>query len=232
MKTPVLLKLSGELLRLDRPFGEHISSIARQISFLMQEIPVAIVIGGGNIFRGDLHSKLFYLAPTTGHAVGMLATTMNALIVQDLLKQHGVSSTILTAFDCSIAGNTANMSRIREAFNVKHCIIFAGGIGAPFVTTDTAAIIRGLQCSVNEIWKITKVDGIYSDDPQKNPQAIYYKTISYDEAVTKNLRILDSTALNLAKENKVRIRVFSMFEENALIKAYQDPTFGSLLTYL
>jgi uridylate kinase len=232
MKAPVLIKLSGELLALNGSFGEYIEEIARQIALLIKTTPVAVVIGGGNIFRGNQHAKLFNIDTTTGHSIGMLATTINALLLRDIFKRHGISSSILTAFECSLINTSVNQEDITNAFIKGNCIIFAGGIGSPFVTTDTAAMIRGLQCKAEEVWKITKVDGIYEDDPHKNPYAKRYHRISYTEALEKKLRILDVTALNLAQENKVRVRVFSMFEKDSILQAYANPTYESILTDL
>lgn len=232
MKAPVLIKLSGELLALNGSFGEHIEKIARQIAYVAQYSSVAVVIGGGNIFRGSQHTKIFNVATTTGHTIGMLATTINALLLSDIFKRHGIPTTILSAYDCTLISKTATHETINATFKKGECIIFAGGIGTPFVTTDTAAIVRGLQCQAQEIWKITKVDGIYDDDPHMNPHAQRYSQISYNHAIEKKLRILDATALNLAQEHKVRVRVFSMFDNDSIIHAYHNPSYGSILTDL
>ncbi len=232
MKAPVLIKLSGELLALNGSFGEHIEKIARQIAYVAKQIPVAVVIGGGNIFRGSQHAKLFNIETPTGHTIGMLATTINALLLNDIFKRHEISPTILTAYDCSLLSKNVSHDTISASFKKGECIIFAGGIGTPYVTTDTAAIIRALQCHAQEVWKITKVDGIYNDDPHKNTNAKRYDQVSYTEAIEKKLRILDATALNLAQENKVRVRVFSMFENDSIMQAYHNPAYGSILTDL
>ena len=226
MKKIILLKLSGEAF-ID---GTLVRSYARQIKQLWNSHQFGIVIGGGNFFRGNQHGKLFGISDSASHQAGMLATMMNGLILQDIFSQEQVPSTLFCALDCPSIGNPLAPQAIKTAILQDQCVIFTGGMGNPFFTTDTTAIVRGLQIKAQEVWKATKVTGIFTADPHTNPDAQLLKRVSYADALQQRLGIMDATALALAQEHQMPIRVFSLFESDSLINAATDNNFGSLVT--
>ena len=229
MQKRILLKITGELLSSTHDNAQQrVRSIAQQIKKLSQTHNFGLVMGGGNFFRGNHQGVTLGLEPHVSHQVGMLATLMNALIVHNIFTQEGIASTILTALDCPSIATTLSPQALENA-RKETCVIFAGGIGTPFFTTDTAAIIRGLQIDAHEVWKATKIDGVYTADPTIDTQAQFMPRLSYTEALDRHLGILDSTALMLAQEQKITMRVFSAFASDALIQAADNPHFGSTL---
>ena len=229
-KKIILLKLSGEaFISKDHSTVDAtvVRSYARQIKTLWDSHQFGIVIGGGNFFRGNQHGKRLGISNSASHQAGMLATMMNGLILQDIFGQEQVPSTLFCALDCPSIGNPLAPQAIQTAMAQEQCVIFTGGMGNPFFTTDTTAIVRGLQIKAAEVWKATKVDGIYSDDPNKNPEAHLLRQVSYAEALTQRLGIMDATALALAQEHHMPIRVFSLFVPDSLIRAATDNNFGS-----
>ena len=219
-KTTVLLKLTGEILisptthALD---SQHMRSIAAQIKKLQNTHRFGIVIGGGNFFRGSKQGTALGLTPSVGHQIGMLATMMNGLIVKDLFEQEGLPCTIFCAVPASEIGSPISQQAIQTAHAHNSYMVFTGGTGNPFFTTDTTAILRGLQINAHEVWKCTSVDGIYNADPKTNPRAELLKSVSYNDALLNKLGIMDATAIALAREHRLPIRVFNIFSENALI---------------
>src|SRR3990170_1741163 len=174
----ILLKITGEALpsvtsstskapALDS--ASLIRAVAQQISALRETHKFAIVIGAGNIFRGSIQGKQLGMRESVSHQVGMLATMLNGLIIKELFDQEGIKTKLLTALDCPSVGDIISPSAISQAHAQNNCIIFVGGTGAPYFTTDTAAIVRGLQIGAHEIWKATNVNGVYTDNPHKNP---------------------------------------------------------------
>lgn len=229
----VLLKLTGEALLPDNSGSNaHFlaRSLASQIKQLQQTHHFGIVIGGGNFFRGSIQGKSLGMRPAASHYVGMLATMMNGLILQDLLYQEGVDTVLFSALDCENIGTPISPQSIIHAVDSRKTIIFSGGTGSPYFTTDTTAIVRALQMNADEVWKVTKVDGVYSADPAKDPHAHLYKRITFNEVLAQHLAIMDTTALALAQEHSMRIRVFSAFEQESLVRAGKDATFGSIIT--
>lgn len=228
-KKIILLKVTGEVLARSGTGidSSMVRNIAQQILHLKATHYFGIVIGGGNFFRGTKQGVQLGLSPSVGHQIGMLATIMNGLILRDLFEQEGVRSTLFTAIPSSEIGVPISDQGIKNALSDDVCIIFAGGTGNPFFTTDTTAILRGLQINADCVWKGTNVDGIYSADPRFSPDAHLIKCISYQEALEKNLKIIDATAFVLAKEHRLKIRVFDIFKDNALIHASQDEDWGS-----
>lgn len=224
----IIIKLSGEC------FADHslLKEIVLQIKELKKKHGLGIVVGAGNIFRGDQHGKALQLRQTTAHSAGMIATIINGLILQDLLKQSNVESELFSAIPCPEICQTIQQSKIDCALSKNKCLIFVGGTGNPFFTTDTNAILRALQIGAQEVWKGTKVDGIYSKDPMKNKKkdVELYKKISYEKVINKKLCIMDLTAITLAQDHNIKIRVFNLFEKNALIKASKDKDFGSIIS--
>lgn len=227
----ILLKLTGTIL-LDadgKLSSVHITQLARQLYALRSSHRFGIVIGGGNFFRGGQHGVAMGLQPTTAHQVGMLATMMNGLIIRNICMQLGLSTTVLCALPCPTVGQLVSEHAIQQAQQRDDIIIFTGGTGNPFFTTDTTAVLRALQMGADEIWKATDVNGIYHTDPRKQPDARFIPAITYNEALRQNLAIMDSTAYTLAAQHNLMIRVFNAFASDALIQAAHNQTFGSIL---
>lgn len=242
----VLIKLSGEFLcsiknknleGINTKDGNTISfdhaqlkNFAEQIKKLSKDYKLGIVIGGGNFFRASKQGKQLKMHQPSADGVGMLATVMNGIILQDILKQSNLESVVLSAFLIDSIVPRINQTLINSALNENKIIIFVGGTGNPFFTTDTNAILRALQIGAKEIWKATKVDGVYSADPVVDKKAKKIKHLKYAKVLENNLKIIDSTAVTLAAENNVKIRIFNVFEKDALLKVATDSNFGSTIS--
>ncbi|HRN77957.1 MAG TPA: UMP kinase [Candidatus Dependentiae bacterium] len=227
----ILLKLTGTIL-LDtdgKLSSVHITQLVRQLYALRSSHQFGIVIGGGNFFRGNQHGTAMGLQPTTAHQVGMLATMMNGLIIRNICTQLGLNTSVLCALPCPTVGQLVSEHTIQQAQQRGDIIIFTGGTGNPFFTTDTTAVLRALQMGADEIWKATDVDGIYHADPRKQPDARFIPATTYNEALRQNLAIMDSTAYTLAAQHNLVIRVFNAFAPDAFIQAAHNQTFGSIL---
>jgi len=220
---PLLIKISGELFSNE----SSINTIIAQIKALTNKQKVGIVIGGGNFFRGASDKSKLGLTASSADMIGMLSTMVNGIMLNDLLAQQGVSCKLLSALVYPSVADVANHKEITHALEQHDCIIFVGGTGNPFFTTDTNAVLRALQIGADQVWKATKVDGVYDNDPLINKSAKRYSVITYQEALDKNLKIMDKTAITLAQEHSVQIRVFDLFADNALLQASKDPKFGS-----
>ncbi len=225
----IVLKLTGEIIQhtsagLDATLLED---IARQIKLLRATHQFGIVMGGGNFFRGAQHGT--EISAQVGHYVGMLATMMNGLIIQDIFERAGISTALFSAITCEEVGFSLSPQNIANGLHDKDCLIFAAGTGNPFFTTDTTAVLRTLQLNADELWKGTKVDGVYLTDPQKDPSAQIVKRLTYHEALAKRLQVMDLSAFALAEQYKVRTRVFNIFTKDALLQAATIPTFGSTI---
>jgi len=229
----ILLKLSGEALGGEKGLGinaESIHDMAQQIREVRElGVEVVIVIGGGNIFRGLAGSEEG-IERATGDYMGMLATVINALALQDALEKAGVATRVQSAI---------TMHQVAEAFirrrAVRHLekgrvVIFGGGTGNPYFSTDTAAALRANEIGAEVILKATKVDGIYDADPHKNPQAKRFAQISYLEALQKRLQVMDSTAFSLCMDNKMPIIVFDLFKPHNLRRVVMGEKVGTLVT--
>ncbi|MFA6066056.1 MAG: hypothetical protein WC707_02625 [Candidatus Babeliaceae bacterium] len=225
--TIILLKLSGQACA----SGDLIRSLARQIKALSSTHLFGVVVGGGNFFRGSRDGKQLGMTTQASHQTGMLATMVNGLIIDDLWTQEGVATHLLCAIDCPVAGDPIEHRKIRNALDNNTCIIFTGGTGNPYFTTDTNAVIRALQINAHELWKITLVDGIYDKDPAIYSDARFLPQVDYRYALDHNLGIVDATALVMAQEHELPIRVFSMNEPDALLQAATNVQFGSILTH-
>lgn len=230
-KQTILLKITGEVLMTSENLidDSKVRTIAHQIKQLKETHYFGIVIGGGNFFRGSKQGVRLGLSPSVGHQIGMLATMMNGLIIRDLFEQEGLRSTLFTAIPSSEIGVPISDQGIKNALNNDVCVIFAGGTGNPFFTTDTTAVLRGLQINADCVWKGTNVDGIYTADPRLSSDAQLIKRTTYQEVLDKNLRILDATAFVLAKEHRLKIRVFNIFSNDAIINAAQHDDVGSIV---
>jgi uridylate kinase len=229
----VLLKLSGELLKAQKSSqridGAFVQSTAHHIKQLQKTHRVHIVIGGGNFFRGARDGVQAGLRQPVADTVGMLATVMNGVMLHEILTTAGVASIILSA--CHIPGVASDCSqaRIDHAQHEGKLIIFTGGTGNPYVSTDTAAVIRALQVGASTVWKASNVDGVYDADPAVTKTAQLIKNISYNEVQQRGLRVMDMTAITLAQEHKLVLRVFNIFTPDALSIAARDKNFGSTI---
>lgn len=222
-KTPaykrVLLKLSGEALMGDDAYGINRATINRIVGEVKDivdlGVQVGVVIGGGNIFRG-VAPAAEGMDRATADYMGMLATVMNALALQDAMKHAGIVSRVQSALNIEQVAEPYIRGKAIRYLEEGRVVIFGAGTGNPFFTTDTAAALRGMEINAEIVIKATKVDGIYTDDPKTNPEAMRYKTITFDEAIIKNLKVMDATALTLCRDQKLPIAVFSIFKQGAL----------------
>lgn len=228
----VLLKLSGEALMGDQKFGiEHgaCELIAEAIKEVHDAgVQVGIVVGGGNVFRGS-QAELFGFARTPADHIGMLATTINGIILQQSLARVGVHSRVMSALNTDSIVDQYIWGHAIECLEQRIPVIFVGGTGNPYFTTDTAGALRASEMEAEILLKATKVDGVYSDDPKKNPKATKYTRLSYSEALTKNLKVMDATAIALCRENRIPIYVFNLFEKGAMLKAVCEKTGGTIV---
>ena len=215
----VLLKLSGEALMGDDAFGINpvtIDAMVKEIADVVNSgVELAIVIGGGNIFRG-VAPAAEGMDRATADYMGMLATVMNALALQDAMKHIGLVSRVQSALNIEQVAEPYIRGKAIRYLEEGRVVIFGAGTGNPFFTTDTAAALRGLEISAEIVIKATKVDGIYTDDPKTNPDAMRFTTVSFDEAIGKNLKVMDATALTLCRDQNLPISVFSIFKQGAL----------------
>ncbi len=215
----ILLKLSGEALMGDDAYGINRATINRIVGEVKEVVDlgvqVAVVIGGGNIFRG-VAPAAEGMDRATADYMGMLATVMNALALQDAMKHIGLVSRVQSALNIEQIAEPYIRGKAIRYLEEGRVVIFGAGTGNPFFTTDTAAALRGLEMSADIVIKATKVDGIYTDDPKTNPDAMRYTTVSFDEAIGKNLKVMDATALTLCRDQNLPISVFSIFKQGAL----------------
>ncbi len=228
----VLLKLSGEALAGENGFGvapEIVSKICSEIAQVHNEgAEIALVIGGGNIFRG-LSSSAKGMDRSTADYMGMLATVINALAVQDALEQINVPTRVLSALATKEVAEPYIRRRAMRHLEKGRVIICAAGTGNPYFTTDTAAALRGVELNCSAIIKATKVDGLYDKDPMKYPDAVKFDQITYDETLRRHLQVMDTTAITLAQENNTPIIVCSMFG-GAIKRVLLGEKEGSLVT--
>ena len=215
----ILLKLSGEALMGDDAYGINRTTITRIVNEVKEVVDlgvqVAVVIGGGNIFRG-VAPAAEGMDRATADYMGMLATVMNAMALQDAMKNIGLNARVQSALSIEQVAEPYIRGKAIRYLEEGRVVIFGAGTGNPFFTTDTAAALRGMEMNAEIVIKATKVDGIYTDDPKTNPDAMRYKTISFDEAINKNLKVMDATALTLCRDQKLPILVFSIFKQGAL----------------
>ena len=229
----ILIKLSGEALGGETQFGIEpaiLSEMARSIIEIRnQGVQVALVIGGGNIFRGAALQKAG-MDRTVGDHMGMLATVINGLAMRDELIRQGTHCVLMSAQGIASITEQYAAQKGREILEQGSVLIVAGGTGSPFFTTDTAAVLRAVELHCDEVLKGTKVDGVYSADPFKDPDAVLYKTLTYKEVLTKELQVMDLTAFALARDHEMKIRVFSMTRQGALLNAATGGDEGTLIS--
>ncbi|ABX08455.1 UMP kinase [Prochlorococcus marinus] len=228
-----LIKISGEALMGEKPYGidpEIVTSIAKDVSKVVESgTQLAIVVGGGNIFRG-LKGSAAGMDRATADYVGMLATVMNAITLQDGLERAGVETRVQTAIEMQQIAEPYIRRRAIRHLEKGRVVVFGGGCGNPFFTTDTTAALRAAEINADVIFKATKVDGVYDRDPKKFPDAIKYKELTFQEVLTREIAVMDSTAIALCKDNKIPIVVFNLFEAENINKAVAGEEIGSLIT--
>jgi uridylate kinase len=228
----ILLKLSGEALMGDSPYGIHRGTLERIVSEVAEVVRMGvetgIVIGGGNIFRGVALGAAG-MDRATADYMGMLATVMNALALQDAMRGIGLVSRVQSALNIEQVAEPYIRGKAMRYLEEGKVVIFAAGTGNPFFTTDTAAALRGMEMNVDIVLKATKVDGVYTDDPKTHPDAMRYKRLTFDEAIIKNLKVMDATALTLCRDQKLPISVFSIFKSGALKRLVLGEDEGTLV---
>ncbi len=229
----VLLKLSGESFCKAGGFGingDELNSIAEKIvNACKLGVEVAVVVGAGNILRGETFSQKSNIPRNTADYMGMLATIINACTLQETLERMGQPTRVLSVIEVSAICEKFIRRRALHHLECGRAIILAGGTGNPFFTTDTCAALRASELEADVVIKATKVDGVYSDDPKKNPDAELFETLSYNDVLTKNLRIMDHAAISLCRENNIRIIVLNIFKEGNITKAICGQQVGTLI---
>ena len=229
----ILLKLSGEALGGEAGFGinpESVHDMARQVKEVQElKVEVVIVVGGGNIFRG-LQGSEKGIERATGDYMGMLATVINALALQDALEKLGVHTRVLSAITMTQIAEPFIRRRAVRHLEKGRVVIFAAGTGNPFFSTDTAAALRANEINAEVVLKATKVDGIYDKDPKKHPDAKRYSQISYAEALQKQLKVMDAAAFALCQDNRMPIIVFDFFKAHNLMRVVMGEPVGTVVT--
>jgi uridylate kinase len=228
----ILLKLSGEALMGDEPYGIDRATIARMVREIaevsLMGLELAIVIGGGNIFRG-VAGGAAGMDRATADYMGMLATVMNALALQDALRLGGVEARVQSALKIEQVVEPYIRPKALRYLEERKVVIFAAGTGNPFFTTDTAAALRAAEVGAQIVLKATKVDGVYDADPMTHPDAVRFDRISFDEAISRRLSVLDATAFALCRDQKLPIKVFSILKEGALKRVVLGEDEGTLV---
>lgn len=230
----ILLKLSGEILLGEQSFGlnlEACRAIAKTIKDIRESgLEVAIVIGGGNIFRG-INLKAMGMQRTPADQMGMLATLINGIGLQQALEASGCPSKMMTALECPRVAETYNWSKAQEYLSDGQTLIFVGGTGNPYFTTDTAAALRASEIEADIFLKATKVDGIFDKDPLKHPKAKKYDTLTYSQYLAEKLEVMDATSVALCMSSKIPILVFNMqlLEQGKIAEVLKNPHLGTIL---
>jgi uridylate kinase len=228
----ILLKLSGEAFKGELDYGidpKECVRIAKDIKAVYKKVQIAVVIGGGNIFRGFAKSKDFNMDRSVADYMGMLATVLNGLALHDALEKQGVDTRVLTAIQMHQIAEPYIRRRAIRHLEKQRVVIFVAGTGNPYFTTDTTAALRGMEIKADVLCKGTKVDGVYTSDPVKDKRAKLFKEISYEEVLAKRLKVLDSTAIALCMENKLPIVVFNMQKGNNLRKVVTGGCVGTFI---
>ncbi len=229
----ILLKLSGEALLGDKDFGidpQVLNRLAKEIKVLIDSnIEVSLVVGGGNLFRGaELQQS--GMERVTGDHMGMLATVMNALALQDAIEKVGVPVRVMSSIPIDQVCEEFIRRRAIRHMEKHRVVICAAGTGNPFFTTDTAASLRAIELGTDAMLKATKVDGVYTADPVKDPTATKYDTLTYNEILEENLGVMDATAVVMCRDNNLPLLVFNMTTDGEIIRALSDNSVGTLIT--
>ncbi len=231
--TRILLKLSGEALAGDRGVGfdfERIGSFADQIvEVARMGVQLGLVIGGGNIVRGTQLSQMG-MDRVGADYMGMLGTVINAMAMQDVLEKKGLDTRVMTAIRMEELAEPYIRRRALRHFEKGRTVIFAAGTGNPYFSTDTAAVLRAIQMKADVIIKATSVDGVYSADPKKDPNATMYESISYRDVMLEELRVMDQTAITLCKENQLPLIVLNLHTPGAIARAINGERVGTLVS--
>lgn len=229
----ILLKLSGESLMGEKQFGidnVRLTEYAKEIKALVNTgVQIAIVIGGGNIFRG-VQAEEGGMERTQGDYMGMLATVINSMALQSSLEQEGVDTRLQSAIELKQIAEPFIRRRALRHLEKGRVVIFGGGTGSPFFTTDSAAALRAVEIEADVILKGTRVDGIYTEDPEKNPDATRYDEISFREVFERGIKVMDMTAFTLCNENGVPIVVFDMNKSGNLLRVAKGEAIGTVVT--
>ena len=230
----ILLKLSGEILMGDRTAGaldgKTLAAIAGQVAAVANRgVQVGIVIGGGNIFRG-LQAAADGMDRVSADYMGMLATVINSLALQEYLEKAGKFTRVMSAIDMAAVAEPFIRRRALRHLEKGRIVIFAGGTGNPYFTTDTAATLRATEVEAEVILKGTKVDGVYDSDPVKNKNAVKYDRVSYLDVLNQGLKVMDATAISMCMDNKMPIIVFNLYEKNNLMRIIDGEDVGTLVS--
>ena len=229
----VLLKLSGESFCGPGEFGidgSSLESLAERISEICKLGPqVAVVVGGGNFLRGETFSQTSHIPRNTADYMGMLATIINSCALQETLEKLGQPTRVLSAIEVAAMCEPFIRRRALRHLELGRIAILAGGTGNPFFTTDTCAALRAAELDADLLIKATKVDGVYSDDPAKNPDAKLFEKVSYDNLINKNLRIMDHSAISLCRENNIPIIVLNIFKKGNIARAICGEKVGTII---
>ena len=227
----VVLKLSGEALSGDKGFGFDEATcvmVAKQVKQLVDDgIQVGVVIGGGNFWRGRSSEKI---DRTKADQIGMLATVMNCVYVSEIFRTEGMKTAVLTPFECGNVSKLYSKDRANKYFEKGMVVFFAGGLGHPYFSTDTPTVLRAVEIEADFILLAKSIDGVYDSDPAKNPDAKRYDEISIQEVIDKKLQVVDMTASIIAMEQKMPMYVFSLNEENSIVKAMTGKFNGTVVT--
>lgn len=227
----ILLKLSGEALAGEKKTGfdeETVRRVALQVKSLVDEgIQVGIVIGGGNFWRGRSSENI---DRTKADQIGMLATVMNCIYVSEIFRSTGMMTNILTPFECGSFTKLFSKDRANKYFEKGMVVFFAGGTGHPYFSTDTGVVLRAIEVEADVILLAKAIDGVYDDDPKKNPVAKKYEEVTIDEVIEKNLQVVDMTASILARDNRMPMWVFSLNEENSIVNTMKGEFNGTKVT--
>ena len=227
----VLLKLSGEALAGEKKTGfdeATVREVALQVKQLVDDgVEVGIVIGGGNFWRGRSSENI---DRTKADQIGMLATIMNCIYVSEIFRSVGMQTNILTPFECGSFTKLFSKDRANKYFAKGMVVFFAGGTGHPYFSTDTGVVLRAIEVDADVILLAKAIDGVYDDDPKKNPNAKKYENVSIDEVIEKNLQVVDMTASILARDNKMPMWVFGLNEENSIVNTMMGDFNGTKVT--
>ena len=229
----ILLKLSGESLKGEKPgVIDHVAcnQIAEEICEIYHlGVQIGVVVGGGNIFRGNMAGQ-FGFARTPADHVGMLATTINGLILGQVLSTKGCKTRVMSAMNFDGIVETYNWTHALHSLDKGHVVIFVGGTGNPYFTTDTTAAMRASEIEAEVLLKATKVDGIYNKDPKKYPDAVMSEHLTFSEVLAEDLHVMDSTAIALCRESDIPIHVFNLFEKGSLLRAVTEKKGGTIVS--
>ena len=228
----ILLKYSGEAVAGKQEQGidpEVLHFMSKEIKSIVDlKVSVGLVIGGGNLFRGEELNQ-DGIDRVAGDHMGMLATVMNGIALRDCLERIGIKTRVMSAIPMPGVVEHFDRRIAIQLLDAGFVVIFTAGTGNPFFTTDTAACLRAIEINADLMLKATKVDGVYSDDPNKNPEATFFNSLTFEEAISKKLKVMDTTALTLARDNNMKMKVFNFKKHNALLDIVKGETIGTLI---